>query len=379
MSRSIVFTFSVLVMVCIALPCHAETATRDSVSLNGIWDFYPDGKDQKFDIRVPSFWDAPQEYGYPEEWLHMRHGVYKKSFTIPASMKDKEIFLKIKRISVIAKVFVNGKQVGAEDTNGYLMLQLPYLIDITSAAKVGDENHIEVQVWGGKSMIHGSDSQDNLMQEDDFPADAKDQGRLLYPWCVDHWDGRRGIDGDVLLLAYPKVYVSDVFVIPNLQKNTNPADDEITLRFTLVNKDTKTHTVSLTNTAALVEGNQEKLFETVNIILPANSEQLVMIPNVQWDNANYWWPENPQLYDLNTQLIEDGKPGDTVKTRFGFREFYVHGDHYELNGIRANLRGDAYEFSWHEGFRHGPSTAPVFSTKELIVDMQKRSCGNTRL
>jgi len=62
---------------------------------------------------------------------------------------------------------------------------------------------------------------------------------------------------------------------------------------------------------------------------------------------------------------------DSVKTRFGFREFYVNGDHYELNGIRANLRGDAYEFSWSKGYRHGPSTGPVLSTKELIPQIQE--------
>ena len=53
------------------------------------------------------------------------------------------------------------------------------------------------------------------------------------------------------------------------------------------------------------------------------------------------------------------------------RQFYVQGDHYEINGTRVNLRGDAYEFSWHEDYLHGSSTAPVFSTKELMPEFQK--------
>ncbi len=351
----------------------AGSADREEVSLNGIWDFYPEGGTERHDIRVPSFWDAPQDYGYPAEWLHMRHGIYRKRITIPASMHDKQVFLSLQRISVIAKVFLNGKPIGAEDSNGYLMLQLPYLIDLTPHLKWGGENLLEIQAWGGKSIIHGTDSQDKLMEEIDFPPDTKIEGRFLYPYCVDHWDGRRGVNGDVALVAKPKVHVADVFVIPNLHKNRNPEDDEILVRLTLVNCDSKSRKVEVRNRASLVGGNSgERTFEPLVVTLTANSSMDVSLQNARWPDAAYWWPHDPNLYVLETVLLDKGQPVDTIKTRFGFREFYVNGDHYELNGIRANLRGDAYEFSWHEGYRHGPSTAPVFSTKELIPQLQEQ-------
>jgi hypothetical protein len=103
----------------LATACFAGPADREEISLNGIWDFYPNGGTGRHDIRVPSFWDAPQDYGYPEEWLHMRHGIYKKTFRVPESMRGKQVFIRIQRVSVIAKVFINGTQVGAEDSNGY--------------------------------------------------------------------------------------------------------------------------------------------------------------------------------------------------------------------------------------------------------------------
>jgi beta-galactosidase/beta-glucuronidase len=344
----------------------------EKISLNGVWDFHPDGGTDRHDIRVPSFWDAPQDYGYPADWLHMRHGVYKKRFEVPQSMRDKEIFLGIDRVSVIAKVFVNGTQVGAEDSNGYLMMQLPYLINITPHLKSEGENHLEVQVWGGKSIVHGSDSQDTLMQEDDFPPDTKIEGRFLYPYCVDHWDGRRGLNGDVFLVAKPKVHVSDVFVIPNLHKNADPQDDEIMIRLTLANHDAKSRKIRVLNRATRTEGNKAgREFEPFTVTLPANSTMDVNVQNAAWPDADYWWPHHPALYLLETTLIETNEPVATETTRFGFREFYVKGDHYQLNGIRANLRGDTYEYSWHEGYRHGPSTGPVLSTKELIPKMQE--------
>jgi hypothetical protein len=356
----------------IYLPCSARSAPSqcDEISLNGIWDFHPEGGSTRHDIRVPSFWDAPQDYGYPAEWLHMQHGVYRKAFKLPETMKGKQVFLRLESVSVIAQVFINGNQVGAEDSKGYLMLQLPYEIDITAHLKETGENQIEVWAWGGKSMIHGSDSQDKLIEAEDFPPDTKIDGRFLFPFCVDHWDGRRGITGDVKLIARPKIHVADVFVIPNLHKNGNPADDEISIRLTVANHDSKSRKVLVRNRAKQVKGESVKDFEPLTITLPPSSTMELVIHNAGWPDAAYWWPHDPQLYLLETQLVEAGTTVDLKTTRFGFREFYVKGDHYQLNGIRANLRGDAYEFSWHEGYRHGPSTAPVFSTKELIPKMQ---------
>ena len=211
----------------------------------------------------------------------MRHGIYRKQFTVPASMRNKEIFLRIDRVSVIAKVFINGNLVGAEDSNGYLMLQLPYEIDLTPHLKLDGNNALEVQVWGGKSIIHGSDSQDKLMQEDDFPPDTKSEGRFLYPYCVDHWDGRRGLNSDVALVAKPKVHVADVFVIPNLHKNGHPADDEVMIRLTLANRDSKSHKVQVRNRATLVGGSAEKTFEPFTVTLPAHSTMEVNVQNTR--------------------------------------------------------------------------------------------------
>lgn len=357
----------------ITMTAVASPADREEASLNGIWDFYPEGGSTRHDIRVPSFWDAPQDYGYPAEWLHMRHGIYRRLFILPAGMKDKQVFLHIERVSVIARVFINGTQVGAEDSNGYLMLQLPYQIDLTPHLKMDEPNQLEVRVWGGKSIIAPTDSQDSLMaaKDDDFPPDTKIDGRFLYPYCVDHWDGRRGLNSDVKLVAKPKVHVKDVFVIPNLHKNGDPSDDEIVLKLTLANHDSRSRKIRVFNQAKQKNGGPAKDFEPMLVTLPPGSTIDVVIQNTAWPDAKYWWPHDPQLYVLETRLMEGETKLDVLETRFGFREFHVKGDHYQLNGIRANLRGDAYEFSWHEGYRHGPSTAPVFSTKELIPQMQE--------
>lgn len=291
---------------------------------------------------------------------------------IPATMRGREIFLNLRRVSVIAKVRINGHQVGAEDSGGYLMMQLPYLIDITQYVHWQGTNIIEVEVWGGKLLPFPGNMEDTFVHAHDFPPDAMSNGRLLYPCCVDNWDGRHGLNGDVSLEAYPKVYVSDVYVVTDLHQNRDPLDDEITLHLTLENRDTKTHKIQVHNLAHSLGGDSTKEFETSEVELPPSSTMAMTVPNVAWTNALYWWPDCPQLYELETRLTENGAIVDLCDTRFGFRQFYVRGNHYELNGVRVNLRGDAYEFSWHENYHHGPSTAPEFSTKELMPAYQRR-------
>ena len=63
--------------------------------------------------------------------------------------------------------------------------------------------------------------------------------------------------------------------------------------------------------------------------------------------ASYWWPNVPYratyraaLHTLSVTLTTESKITHTASQRFGFRQFAAVGDHYELNGIRCNLRGD---------------------------------------
>ncbi|CAH1219847.1 Beta-galactosidase [Paenibacillus allorhizoplanae] len=317
---------------------HADTS-REQVSLNGVWDFYPNGGSTRFDITVPSYWDSSAGFGYPTSWNTLNYGVYKRNFTVPSSMTGKEIFLDLENIGPLSKVFVNGTQLATE-TDGYLMTRLPYKLDITPLAIVGGTNTLEVRVWGYYAL----------------PADAKDaSGKSLYPIGVDNqsWGQGRGINDDVALVAYPKVFVSDTFVITDLKNNTSPSDDEITVKTTVTNATAISQTVTVTNSAQLVGGSTEKTFSDQTVTVAANSSQTVTWSAVPWTNAKYWWTHDPKLYNLNTSLTQGVVTIDSLATRFGFRQFAVNTNYYQLNGIKTNLRGDALQFNWATGSGHG--------------------------
>ncbi|MFA9389637.1 MAG: glycoside hydrolase family 2 protein [Prolixibacteraceae bacterium] len=367
----IIISLIVVIQACNSTGENNNSVVRQSKSLNGIWDFYPNGGDERFDIQVPSYWDAPQDFNYPMEWAKMQHGIYKKKFRIPLDMKGEQIFLKLDRISVLAKVFINGQQIGGEETGGYLMMLLPYEIDITNHLIFDGENALEFQIWGGQREEFGEGYKVSW-KEKDFPEDALDGGMMLYPWGVDHYDGRRGIGSNVAIVSKPKTFIENVFVKPDLKRNTDPVDDEISVDLTVTNNNTTIQSIVIKTEAISLEGKEVKVFDDLNMTLEPTASKTISISNIKWASSEYWWPHNPHLYQLKTSLFVDSKLVDEKLTNFGMREFYVEGNIFKLNGIHINLRAESYEFSWNDGFNHGPSTAPVLSTKELTVDVQHR-------
>ncbi|MEK3885705.1 family 16 glycoside hydrolase [Paenibacillus sp. PL2-23] len=347
---SLCLVLAMLSVLSFSKPVHAAAYDRESMSMNGIWDFYPNGGATRHDIVVPSYWDGPDYSGYPSSWATLEHGVYKRSFTIPSSMAGKEIFLSFEQVAPLAKVLVNGTPI-ATPTNGYLMTRLPYKLNITSVANIGGSNTIEVRVWSYNS----------------FPADAKDaSGKSLYPLGVDDlaWGQGRGITDDVELLAYPKVYISDAHIVTDLKNNTNTADDVISVQVTVKNQTASSQTVTVKNNASLAGGSVEKTFADQTVTIPAGGSQLVTLSNVAWTNAKYWWTHDPKLYNLNTSLVQSSTTIDAYTTRFGFRQFSVHTNYYQLNGIKTNLRGDSLQSNWH--VKSGAGTA--LSAKESFKD-----------
>ena len=135
-------------------------------------------------------------------------------------------------------------------------------------------------------------------KEDDFPPETKIDGRFLYPYCVDHWDGRRGLNSDVSLVAKPKVNVEDVFIIPNLHKNANPQDDEIMTRLTLANCGDRSPKVRVSNRAIRTGAGSAKAFEPLTVTLPPQSRTEITIQNTGWPDAPYWWPHDPNFISL---------------------------------------------------------------------------------
>jgi len=59
-----------------------------------------------------------------------------------------------------------------------------------------------------------------------------------------------------------------------------------------------------------------------------------------------WSPDRPNLYVARLTLAVGGRALDSIDVRFGFREFWIEGKRFMLNGIPITLRGESnYRFA----------------------------------
>ncbi|MFC5221645.1 fibronectin type III domain-containing protein [Bifidobacterium leontopitheci] len=306
------------------------------LNLNGVWDFYPNGGDERFDIVVPTWWDSlPATTGYPKEWEKgLHHGVYVKTVDLPADITDEDVFLHVGALATLGKVYVNGRSVGPMTTKGYLMTLLPYDLDVNDAVRPGEPNEIRIEVWSVKAL------------PDDALATEGGPDRLLFPFGVENIVGRVGIGEDVAIVTKPKLRIDDLQIMPDLKKNADPSDDELAVNVTVVN-----HTAAdadLDLTAAVHEVADPSApaaltFEPAAVHVAAGETAVVRLAK-GWPTAHYWSRADPFLYTVDAAIADSNAaaaPVHEYSDRFGFRQFWREGDAYIFNGVKIRLRGDS--------------------------------------
>ena len=149
--------FAVLLIFCVAPIAHA--AETEVQYLSGLgkddpvkWQFLCDhgpNANQWSSIGVPSNWEL-QGFGIytygrvtPAGGWTKVHGVYKRTFTTPATWRDKAVILNFEGVMTDTRVTVNGQSAGPIHQGGYYAFHY----DITSLLKpAGQPNEIQVDV-----------------------------------------------------------------------------------------------------------------------------------------------------------------------------------------------------------------------------------------
>ena len=333
-----------------------EQGIRQELCLNGYWDFQPvykpnekvktkpyginasdvavdlpSPKENGWDavkIKIPSEWTSVEEYpSYPETWRQARMGWLRKQFEVPSNWDGKRIILRFQAIGGDCKVFLNGKKLG-----GHFDSTIPFEFDITDKVKNGSLNEILI---GTRS--HGLFITPGKYGELAFPPGG---ARML------------GIWQDVYLLALPKVYVTDVYIKPEVSSSRLVA--EVTIKNT-TNEDQTVKVNSIVNewvnmagkdmlTAPEVKwklGNQALEFDSKEIKVPAGKEIKATLEKKVSNELKYWDFDHPNLYGMSVSLKERGKLVDKKYERFGWREFKIEGKKLLLNGKSIQLLGDS--------------------------------------
>ena len=227
---------------------------------------------------------------------------------IPKSWKGTTTEISLTKVSTDAVLYVNGKIAG----------QIQWysgVVDITNFVASGQQNQIRILVMATSN-------------EGEIPVlmgTANTQVTFTKATLAS-----RGIIGDVLLSSRPSnAYITDVFVQPSVRQNKVDLSVEIA-------GIKKEGTVPVVANMLNENGMVEKIFTTTINVIKADTQTVKL--SFDWASARLWDLDKPELYTLKLTLAGKALINDEYAQEFGFREFWIDGKHFYLNGKKINLR-----------------------------------------
>ncbi|HEY0740659.1 MAG TPA: glycoside hydrolase family 2 TIM barrel-domain containing protein [Chryseosolibacter sp.] len=262
---------------------------------------------------------------------------YKRTFTTPSDVKNKNVLLHFGAVDWRCEVFVNGKSAGKHE-GGYD----PFYFDITPLLTKSKQQEIVVSVWD---------------PSDDGPQPRGKQ--IKNPRSI-WYTPVTGIWQTVWLEAVPKSYIESATPVPDIDKGS------VTVNAVLkgAQQGDKIRVSAWDGKQKIAE--QEAASETATLSIP---------------NAKLWSPSNPFLYDLQIQLVRNGKVVDDVKSYFGMRKISMQPD---ANGVQRMLLNNEFVFQygpldqgwWPDGLYTAPSDEAlkfdIVKTKEMGFNMIRK-------
>ena len=255
------------------------TATREKISLNGIWQLKPilepvaaptpsglsgdwgyskvpgSWTDNQFEVwdssgNLTDQWQGKALKELPQAW-------YRREFIIPAAWKSKRVFLQIGDVQATGTVFVNGRLVG------HCEWFVPADLEITAVAKMGEKNEVCILVAG---ML----------------ADLRYAGVATAVFGNVH----SGIPDDVSLECKAATTVDEVQIIPSVRKQQLIVN--VVLKQAVPER--KNYLLKL---AVLDQAGREvkRLQQAVS-----TGDPKAMTFSIPWETPHLWSLDDPYLY-----------------------------------------------------------------------------------
>ncbi len=253
-------------------------------------------------------------YGLPFVW-------YRRSFDVPAEFAGRRLFLRFEGVQYVSEVHVNGRRVG-----GYSGGFEPFECNVTDAVWNGRPNELLVRVQDVTGVIDGDIDHSKVVPGGRLIDQVSDA--VLYPIGSSYH--RTGIWQPVSLVARNDLYVEDVRVV------TSVREKRVSVEVTVRNLSTRAESVDVT---AEVDGASVDLGRKASKVPAAGMAKLRF--EAAWSKPRLWCPDDPHLYHLDTVITANGRVVDKKRARFGFREFWIDGEKFLLNGVPVKFLGTA--------------------------------------
>ncbi|MGO9209503.1 MAG: hypothetical protein ACLP2H_05240 [Terriglobales bacterium] len=299
---------------------------RAQVALDGIWRFIPAAEGGAEPpkvgwayVKVPGSWQSSRgrsadllAFGSGPQWdlydgARVARAWYERRVPIPAGWQGRAISLRFDRVCTDAMVYVNGVECGR--------IAWPWgSVDITSAVTPGQTADVRVLVAAiADAEQVGTFWQNAFMNVTYASASLRS----------------RGLTGSVFLesrLSGP--HVTDVFVRTSTRNKAFSLEVEL-------------RGVKQAGTAQVVadvineKGEVEKSFTTDAPVVVKEIQTLAF--SWLWADPRLWDVGQPNLYTLRLKMKGAGLD-DEYDQEFGFREFWIEGRQFYLNGTVIHLR-----------------------------------------
>ncbi len=303
-----------------------STETRERICINGLWRWQPaKGAEEAVPasgwgyFRVPSAW--PREAGagpsqvmfqHPD-WKDVKLGEvtaawYQREVAIPKEWAGRGITLHTECLNSFAAVYVDGKKTGE--------MRYPWGdADLTAACRPGAKHVVSM-------MVVAMPLRAVMLSYNDTASAREVRGSVQ----------RRGLCGDVYLDATPAgPRISDIRVETSVRRW------EISLDTALDAADANAQYMLR---AQIKDGEQVAREFTTQPFKGSELADGHIVVSEHWRPEKLWDTITPQnQYDLSLSLLDaKGKVLDTaLPVRFGFREFWIDGRDFYLNGTRIYL------------------------------------------
>ncbi len=306
-----------------------STPTRERICINGLWQWQPADRDANLSVpaegwgyfKVPGCWpgitdymqkDCQTVYAHPDWKNRSLRGVtaawYQREISVPSEWAGRRIAVRADYVNSYATVYLDGQRAGAIVFPGGEL-------DVTAFCQAGRTYVLSV-------LVEAIPLKGVLLSYTDTASAREVKGSVA----------RRGLCGDVYLESTPaQARIVDTKVDTSVRKW------QITFGAGL---DGLASSVSYALRARITDGDRTVAEFTSQTFRKSNLKNGRITFTKDWKPEELWDIHTPQnMYSLRLSLLDaGGKVVDaSYPARFGFREFWIDGRDFFLNGTRIFL------------------------------------------
>ena len=301
-----------------------QSSTRARIDLCGVWRLQigtsaerPDESAVWEDFEVPGWRSAVRRDVPYFLW-------FRREIEIPAEWQGKRIVLNLRGARNTPKVCIDGQCAGSK-FDGWT----PFELDITGFVRPGGRHTLDL-CCGDRSAV------------EDLTKSTEEIAHTLAP--VGGYHDNCGPFLPVYLDAYEPLHLEDsrlaiVTSVKNMTLSVTgavvhgagalPDASELRIECAVLDGETPVLTFGGVPQFGAVRLSEEPDDEAFN---PGAWRFEAAFPD-----AKLWTPETPHLYRLGIRLYRNGTLCDESFTRFGFREVWIEGPDFYLNGVKRRL------------------------------------------